>query len=31
LCRVKPTTTPEEFETERVHLQEAMMRLVERR
>lgn len=31
LHRVKPTTTPEEFEAERVRLQEAMMRLVERR
>jgi lysophospholipid acyltransferase (LPLAT)-like uncharacterized protein len=31
LYRVKPTTTPEEFETERVRLQEAMMTLVERR
>ena len=31
LHRVKPTTTPEEFEAERVRLQEAMMMLVERR
>jgi lysophospholipid acyltransferase (LPLAT)-like uncharacterized protein len=31
LHRVKPTTTPEEFEAERVRLQEAMMTLVERR
>jgi lysophospholipid acyltransferase (LPLAT)-like uncharacterized protein len=31
LHRVKPTTTPEEFEAERVRLQEVMMTLVERR
>ncbi len=29
--RVRPTTTPEEFETERLRLQNAMMSLVERR
>ena len=29
--RIPPTTTPEEFEAERLHLQECMMSLVERR